>query len=64
MQTDIDQIDQLISEAQELVLPSKQVLWHIRHGNQQQGELMLGAKGDIIRAIDKLLKVKGLYPTV
>lgn len=63
MQTDIEQIDQLISEAQELVLPSKQVLWDIRQGTQQQGELMLGAKGDIIRAIDKLLKVKGLYPT-
>lgn len=64
MQTDIEQIDQLISEAQELVLPSKQALWNIRHGSQQQGELMLGAKGDIIRAIDKLLKVKTLYPIV
>lgn len=62
MHTDIEKIEHLISMAQELILPSQQPQWEIRGGDQQQGELMLAAKGDIIRSIDKLTKVKGLYP--
>lgn len=62
MNNDIDKIDLLISQIQEIVLPSQQVLWSIRQGNQLQCELMLQAKGDVIRCIDKLLKVKGMYP--
>jgi 3-deoxy-D-manno-octulosonic acid (KDO) 8-phosphate synthase len=62
MEDDIEKIELLTDKLSELVLPSMHETWNIRHGNQQQVEAMLAAKGDVIRAMAKLDRVKGLYP--
>jgi len=64
MHDDLEKIDLLQDKAMELILPSMQDRWEIRSGTQQQVELMLQAKGDIIRSLEKLDKVKGLFPTI
>ncbi|NCD13699.1 MAG: hypothetical protein EOL92_00515 [Bacteroidia bacterium] len=59
---DIDHVDHLIDQLGELLLPSVAYRWNIRAGNRAQNEAMLQAKGDLIRALAKLDRVRGLYP--
>lgn len=60
-QQDLEKIDRLMQMAEELLLPSHQDDWNIDHGGEKASEHMLEAKGDIVRCLRKMEKVKGTY---